>query len=400
MNERGRGFRIFWLAQAISRFGDPITLIALATVSYQLTNSALLTALAVVIATVPAAVFGFVAGAIGDALGHRRALLASDLARVVLVGAIPILLGSGAPLASAYALVFFAGIFTAIFNPARMAIVPQLVPGERLVSANSAIASTDRVVEILGALAAGFLVASIGAAAFYVDAATFAISAALVSAIPSGGTARAMSLSSLIRDAIDGLRFLFDSPVLRPNTLFSLVTQLAAPVSNGLTPVFLVRRFANGDPAFGAALFGIAEAAVAAGAVTAGLTLPEYFGRFKKGQLLVAGFAGYGLLLILLALAPSLLPALVIFFFIGVVNVVYFVPNVTISQEVTPPNLRARVFGARIALLNLSWLPVIVVTGALADRIDVGFIFIAAGLVTLGAALFAARFVPAVSQVP
>jgi len=169
---------------------------------------------------------------------------------------------------------------------------------------------------------------------------------------------------------------------------------------SGLTPVFLVRRFAGGDPGFGAALFGVAEAAVAAGAVTAGLTLPEYFDRVKKGQLLVAGFAGYGLLLILLALAPSLLPALVIFFFIGVVNVVYFVPNITISQEVTPPTLRARVFGARIALLNLSWLPVIVITGALADRIDVRLLFIAAGAITFLAALFAARFVPSVSQVP
>ena len=400
MNARPRDFQIFWLAQAISRFGDPITLIALATVSYQITNSALVTALAVVIATVPTAAFGFVAGAIGDALGHRRALLLSDLARVVLVGTIPILLELGAPLVSAYALVFFAAIFAAIFNPARMAIVPQLVPAERLGSANSAIASTDRVVEILGALVAGFLVASVGVAAFYVDAATFAISAFLVSAVSARGTPHAISLRSLLRDAADGLRFLLKSPVLRPNTLFSLVTQLAAPVSNGLTPVFLVRRFANGDPAFGAALFGVAEAAVAAGAVTAGLTLPEYFGRFKKGQLLVAGFAGYGSLLILLALAPSLLPALVIFFFIGFVNVVYFVPNITISQEVTPPNLRARVFGARIALLNLSWLPVIVVTGALADRIDVGFLFVAAGAVTLGSALFAARFVPSVSQVP
>lgn len=400
MNAHGRAFQIFWLAQAISRFGDPITLIALATVSYQLTNSALFTALAVVIATVPAAIFGFVAGAIGDALGHRRALLVSDVARVVLVGAIPVLLGAGAPLAAAYALVFLAAIFAAIFNPARMAIVPQLVSPERLGAANSAIASTDRVVEILGALVAGFLVASIGAAAFYVDAATFAISAVLVSAIPGRSSARAMSLPSLVRDAAEGLRFIFDSPVLRPNTLFSLVTQLAAPVSNGLTPVFLVRRFASGDPAFGAALFGIAEAAIAAGAVTAGLTLPEYFGRFKKGQLLVSGFAGYGLLLILLALAPSLLPALVIFFFIGVVNVVYFVPNVTISQEVTPPNMRARVFGARIALLNLTWLPVIVATGALADRVDVGVLFVAAGSVTLATALIAARFVPSVSQVP
>ena len=400
MSERGRDFQVFWLAQAVSRFGDPITLIALAMVSYQITNSALFTALAVVIATVPTALFGFVAGAIGDALGHRRALLVSDVARVGLVGAIPLLLGSGAPLISAYVLVFFAAVFAAVFNPARMAIVPQLVPVERLATANAAITSTDRVVEILGALAAGFLVASIGVAAFYVDAATFAISAVLLTTIPARGSARSMSLSSLLRDARDGLEFLFDSPVLRPNTLFSLVAQLAVPVANGLTPVFLVRRFANGDPAFGAALFGVAEAALAAGAVAAGLTLPEYFVRYKKGHLLVAGFAGYGSLLILLALAPSLLPALVVFFFMGAVNVVYFVPNITISQEVTPPALRARVFGARSALLNLSWLPVIVVSGTLADRVDVGWLFAAAGAVTLATALFAAQFVPAVSEVP
>jgi DHA3 family macrolide efflux protein-like MFS transporter len=400
VNDHGRAFRLFWLAQAISRFGDPITLIALVSVSYRLTNSALFTALAVVIATVPTAVFGFIAGAIADALGHKRALLVSDIARLAFISAIPVLLGSGAPLIWSYVLVFLAAIFTAVFNPARMAIIPQLVPSDRLGSANSAIASTDRVVEILGAVVAGFLVASVGEAAFYFDAATFGISAVLVTLIPAAGTSRPMSLSSLLSDAWDGLRFVFESPVLRPNTLFSLVAQLAAPVSNGLTPVFLVRRFANGDPAFGAALFGVAEAAVAAGAVTAGLTLPEYFGRFRKGQLLVAGFAGYGLLLILLAIAPSLLPALVIFFFIGFVNVVYFVPNVTISQEVTPAILRARVFGARIALLNLSWLPVIVITGALADYVDVGLLFIAAGGLTLATALFAARFVPAVSQVP
>jgi MFS family permease len=400
MNASGRDFNVFWLAQAISRFGDPITLIALATISYQRTGSALFTALAVVIATVPTAVFGFIVGALGDALGHRRALLVSDIARVALVGAVPIALADGAPLLIAYVLVFFAAIFTAIFNPARMAIVPQLVTPDQLGSANSAIVSTDRVVEILGALAAGFLVASIGEAAFYVDAATFAVSAVLISVIRGTPGSGRMALDALLRDAGEGLRFLVDSPVLRPNTLFSLATQLAAPVSNGLTPVFLFRRFANGDPPFGAALFGVAEAALAAGAVTAGLALPEYFGRFKKGQLLVAGFAGYGGLLILLSLAPSLLPALVLFFFIGVVNVVYLISNVTIAQEVTPPNMRARVFGTRIALLNVSWLPVIVVTGALADRIDVGWLFAAAGAVTLATALFAARFVPAVSDVP
>jgi hypothetical protein len=62
--------------------------------------------------------------------------------------------------------------------------------------------------------------------------------------------------------------------------------------------------------------------------------------------------------------------------------------------------MRARVFAARIALLNLTWLPVIVVSGALADRVDVGWLFLGAGGVTLAAAIIAARFVPSVSDVP
>ena len=401
MNEPRRDFRIFWVAQAISRFGDPITLIALATVTYGRTSSALFTALAVVIATVPTALFGFFAGAVADALGHRRAMFISDVARVVLIGAIPLLLDAGAPLVVAYVLVFVAGLFAAVFNPARIAIIPQLVTTDRLAAANAAVTATDRTVEILGTLAAGFLVATVDVSAFYVDAATFGVSAALLAALRVGpAVRRAFRLSRLIADAAEGLTFLLRSAVLRTNTYFSLAAQLALPVANGLTPVFLVRRFAGGDADLGAAMFGVAEAALAAGAVTAGLTLPEFMTQFRKGQLLLFGFASYGLLLMLLGLAPSLLPALVLFFLMGVANIIFVVPNITISQEVTPPELRARVFGARIALLNVSWLPVIVISGVLADRIDAGFLITIAGAVTLGTTLFAARFVPSVSQVP
>ena len=400
MNRRPSDFALFWLAQAASRFGDPITLIALATVTYKRTNSALYTALAVVIATVPAAVFGVFAGAVADSLGPRRAMFVSDAARAVLIASIPSVLGNDLPLIWAYVLVFAAGLFGAIFNPARAAIIPQLVDPAGLASANSTVASTDRTVEILGAVAAGFLVQHLDQDAFYVDAATFAISGLLLSTISVRAHGRTgLSVGGVIADAAEGVRFLFGSAVLRSNTLFSLVAQLSLPVINGLTPVYLVRRFAHGDADFGAALFGVSEAALAAGAVAAGFTLPEYFGRLRKGQMLVAGFMAYGFSLVLLSLAPSVLPAMVVFFLIGSANVVCVVPNITISQEVTPPELRARVFGARIALLNLSWLPIIVVSGALADRVDAGLLIGIAGAVTLATALFAARFVPAVSEV-
>jgi MFS family permease len=114
---------------------------------------------------------------------------------------------------------------------------------------------------------------------------------------------------------------------------------------------------------------------------------------------LLTGFAIYGLLLVALALVPSFEFAAALFTITGVINVVFYVPNVTLSQELTPPELRARVFGARIALLNISWLPIIILSGALADAVGVSSLIAAAGLVTFAAALVGA-FIPLVRDVP
>ena len=91
--------------------------------------------------------------------------------------------------------------------------------------------------------------------------------------------------------------------------------------------------------------------------------------------------------------------AVILFALGGIVNVLFYVPNVTISQELTPPDLRARVFGARIALLNITWLPIIVLSGALADAAGVAFLIAMAGVVTFAAALVG-TLIPSVRDVP
>ncbi|MGH2498601.1 MAG: MFS transporter [Candidatus Limnocylindria bacterium] len=387
---RSPRFGYFWLAQAISRFGDPITIIALAAASYRLTGSALFTSLAVLIATVPQATFGFFAGAIADAVGHRRAMVVCDLLRAFVIALIPIALALGAPLAVPYGLVLVAALCSATFNTARLAIVPALVPGERLAASNSFIFATDRSVEIAGALAAGVLVATIGDAAFWLDALTFAVSAALLARIALEEPApRSVSWRSMSRDALAGLRFLRSSEVLFSYTVFSLVAQLSIPVLNGLLPVLLFRHFAGGDIALGAQQFGLAEAALAAGAVGAGLVLSPVLDRVRKGRLVVAGFALFGAALVLVAFTTAFELLVVLMVLIGVTNVLFYAPNVAIAQEQTPPGLRARVFGARAALLNLTWLPFVLVGGALGDVVAVPLLIGAAGVLTLGAAAVA-----------
>jgi MFS family permease len=391
-------FGVLWLAQVASRFGDPVTLIALAYVSYIETRSALVTAMAVVMVTVPNALFGFVGGAIADAIGHRRAMIWCDLARFILVGLVPIAIGLGLPLAIPYILVFGAASCGAVFNPAKLALLPRIVGSTELSRANALTYSSDRAVEVVGAFAAGLLVAAIGTAAFYVDALTFLLSAVLLSRIRIDEGRRVIIVRSVTNGATEGLRYLWRHTVLRANTALSLVCQLSVPVVSSLAPSLIFQRFAAGNTEVGASQFGIAEGAIAAGAVISGVFIAPRLIRFPKGKVLLAGFATYGLFLVALAMASSFELAVIVFAILGVVNVVFYVPNVTLSQELTPPDLRARVFGSRIALLNLSWLPIIVLSGALADAVGVSLLIAIAGAVTLVSALIGA-FIPIVRDV-
>ena len=396
---RSVNFALFWLAQVISRFGDPITVIALAFVTYRMTQSALLTALAVLITTVPTALFSLVAGAVADIVGHRNAMFFSDLARAVLIAAVPLLLLTGTPLLLVFILVFLSGICGAIFGPARVAIVPALVPEERLAAANSLVYASDRAVEIGGALAGGVLVATLGEAAFYVDALTFGVSSLLILNVSVPSSSRRAVWSRVLTDAVDGLRFLKRSATLWANTVFSSIAQLSNPVVNGLTPAFMVRRFANNDPVSGAVLYGAAEGAIAFGAVLGSVLLPRYTAGFGKGRLVIVGFGASGLAIVLIALTPRIEPVIFLFALLGLANVLFYVPNVTILQEYTPPEKRGGVFGARIAFVNLTWLPVILVSGALADYRNVSLLFAVAGGLTLLTAI-AGAFIPAVRDVP
>ena len=396
---RSANFAFFWLAQVISRFGDPITVIALAFVTYRETQSALLTAVAVGVATIPNALFGFFGGAIADALGPRRAMFWCDVVRAVIVGSIPVLLAFHAPLIFIFALAFLAGCAGAVFGPARGALVPALLTREKLASGNSLVYASDRAVEIGGALAGGALIVALGDGAFYADAITFGLSAVLLARVAVRETPQSLTWSRIWWDAREGFQFLQRSTVLWSNTLFSLAAQFANPVVNTLTPVFLIRRFAGNDPVAGAVLYAGSEAAIALGAVLGSAILPRYITRIPKGKAVIFGFATTGLVVILIANAPSFTVAAVLFAILGFTNVLFYVPTVTILQEGTPLELTARVFGARIAITNLSWLPIIFLGGVIGDAIGVDLFLAIAGLVTLATALVAA-FLPVIRDVP
>lgn len=378
-----RNFGSFWLSQTVSGFGDQLTVIALAALIWQMTHSSLFTALGVIVATIPHAVFGFFAGPIADALGRKRTLVLCDLGRAASISLIPLVIVLGLPLAALFLLVFVATLFSSLFTPTRLALLPDLVEPQSIASANSFVQVSDRTTEIAGKAVAGVLYVALGPIIFIADAITFLASALLLMRISLRETQSGpLSLGAVLADAGTGLHVIGRNETLAANLLFSLLAQVSVAVANTLTPVYLFREFAAGPEAF-----GIAEAALAFGVVLFSALMPTLIARRGKGALVVAGFGMYGLVLVGLALAPTLQAAFVLFFLAGVANAIFLIPNITIYQEHTPAEVRGRVFSTRYALLNLVWLPVMVASGALAESLSTPFLIGVAGAFTLVVAL-------------
>ncbi|MFT4039602.1 MAG: MFS transporter [Thermomicrobiales bacterium] len=184
---RLRNFALLWTAGLISLAGSLVLFAALPLHVYRLTGSTLATAATLAASTLPRVIGGSFAGVFVDRWDRRVTMVISDLLRAVLL--LPLLLGPDR-LEVIYAVALVQGIIGLFFNPAESALLPLLVGEERLVSANALNSLNDNLGMLTGPALGTLLYAQAGiGAVVVVDAASFALSAALIWAINSRGRA-------------------------------------------------------------------------------------------------------------------------------------------------------------------------------------------------------------------
>jgi len=183
---RERDFRLLWTGMTVSLVGDGMLLVALAWQVYELANTPAAMAAVGVAMAVPHLAFLLLGGVASDRFDRRRLMIASDAVRGTVVGILGLLaLTGGLRLWHVFALVVVFGSATAFFGPAFDAFVPDVVSHDRLRQANA----IDQFVRpfaygMVGPAAGGVLIATGGSgAAFLGDAATFAVSIALLSRV-------------------------------------------------------------------------------------------------------------------------------------------------------------------------------------------------------------------------
>jgi MFS family permease len=207
---RDREFRKLWVAMCVSLLGDGAFLVAVAWQVYELSNTPTAMSVVGIAMTVPTILFLLVGGVASDRFDRRMIMIGADLLRSVAGLCLAGLALSGslelwhiAVLAAMY------GTGAAFFAPAFDAVVPDIVPAERLAQAN-ALDQLMRplVLRMAGPALGGVLVASGGAGVvFALDSASFLFSATvlwLVRVDVKPGLTRA---PSVVRDLAEGWRF-------------------------------------------------------------------------------------------------------------------------------------------------------------------------------------------------
>ena len=382
-------FSAMWLGQVISSLGDRVHQIALVFLVARATNGSPL-ALGLIFAamTVPTVLVGPVAGALVDRWDRKWVMVGSDLLRAGLVMAIPA--AAVLNVGIVFGLVFLLAVASSFFRPARVAALPQVVPDEDLLTANSAMWVADTVTDLAGYGLGGLFVAFLGSAlsvAFWIDGASYLASALLVAAvaIPRIVPAAGGGAPSLRADLLSGWRFLRAETVLFATTIQASIAEYGLGALTALSPLLVAALPLGGTDAPTA--YGFFEMAMGAGLLGGGIVLGGLATRIPKGRSIVAGFIALGLALIGLAATGSLVLALVFAGVVGVANVVFVVPSQTIFQQRTPASMLGRVISIRLAMVNATLAVAMATSGLLAQLFGLHAVLAACGILTLVAAL-------------
>jgi MFS family permease len=348
---RDRRLLALLVAETISTTGSQMTWLALPWFVLTTTGSPgrMVVVLAVEAAGLIAA--GLPGGALLERVGSRPTMLVADAARIPLTLLIPALYWSGAlSFPALLALVFGIGAFTSPYFAAQRAVLPDLLgEDETLVSkANAFLQTGTRVTMLLGPASAGFLIVWFGApSVIVIDAATFAISFALVGAFVR--SVRATPAAEERARFLDGLRFVVRDPLLRNWSIGFISGDAAWMAFFAAVPVLVVADY-GADPRIAGWIF----ASFGVGAVAGNFASMRLHGRVDG--LLLIGTLVYGQALPLWVLVAQL-PAAAVSAALFVSGIFNGLVNPSIHALFTlraPPEIRARVLGALGTVLMLS----------------------------------------------
>ncbi|MEI7742394.1 MAG: MFS transporter [Chloroflexota bacterium] len=418
-------FSALWVGQVISLFGDRINQIALAALVYEITSSPLAVALAFFSGMIPNLVLSPLAGAYVDRWDQKQVLVVSDILRASLVLLVPVAILINVWLA--YPLVFGITTISIFFRPARASVLPRVVAEDDLMAANSATWVGEQLADVVTYPLAGLFVVFLAGSlplAFWFDAASYLLSAALVATIAVPPLVRRLrgpaeagdagdadadadadagadadadagevpeTPASVLADLKAGWAFLRNESVLLANTLQGTAGQFSLGILTVTTLILAKEITAEPGDAY-RGTYAFMETAIGVGSLVGGFVLGALAPRTNKGRMVIAAYTSFGVLAMLMGIVHNV-PLVLFFMFLGgIANMAFVIPSQTMFQERTPPELMGRVVSFRFSLAFGGMSIAMAVGGLLGGIVGPSAVIIFAGVISAVAGLAGLAF--------
>ncbi|NDL00180.1 MFS transporter [Photorhabdus bodei] len=377
---------LFLSAQTISLLGSSIVQFSIVWYITLSTSSGEMLAISVLCAFLPQVLISLFAGVWADTYSRKLLSIASDalIALVTLGLAISFMFGF-----KSIELLFVALIVrsfgTGIQMPAVNAIIPQLVPKEKLLRVNGIHTSLTSLMMLASPAISGFLYSQTSMEnIFLVDVTTAIIGISIVAFIPIPKIASDSIPDNKFQAIVAGFRYLQENKLIRNLLIFLICVCFLISPAAFLTPLLVNRTF--GEEPWRLA---INEMTFSAGAVLGGLLISFWSEYKNKMRITAIACAFFGIFMIALGNAYWFPLYLVLNVFLGVVTPCFNAPITAVFQERVEPEMMGRVFSLVQIALSCSLPLGMVLFGPIADYISIqSLLMISGGLILLTGALF------------
>ena len=373
---RARDFRLLWVSQSASTIGDALVLVAVGLYVTRLTGEPSDVGLVLGAYSLPLVLLVLLGGVLADRLPRQRVMVVSDVVRCVLHATLALLIVTGA--VQIWHMVVIGALFgtaEAFFRPAYTGLVPQTVDEEDIQPAQALTGVSQEVAEIVGpALATALVLGVGGAAAFAVDAATFAVSAVLLMRLNPRPRGERSEQASVLVELREGWVAVRDRAWVWATVLAFSVAILVA-----LTPFFVLGAAVATDVYGSDAVYGLSNAAWGVGTVS-GAIVGSRWKPLRPMRAAVLGAVPWPLGIAVFALGP---PVAVLYAAMAVAGIgigLFAVWWETALAQRIPPHLLSRV-SAWDWMGSLAFMPAgYLLAGPVADRLGAVEVMVGGGL--------------------
>lgn len=380
---RVSNFRMFWIGETVSLFGNQFYIVAFPWLVLRMTDSGIVLGTLFMTIAVPRAIFMLVAGAATDRLSPRAVMVFANGVRGAVMALIAFLVfANSLRVWQLYSLAAVYGIFDAFFFPAYKALLPRIVSPENLQAGNALLQGSSELALSVGPASIGWLL-GFGLAlqtAIAIDALSFwfSVLTLLLLQVPQEQQVRpAPRVADLLRSIQEGISYSLKRPYLCAFTVNIAVLNFAMVGPFGIGIAVLAKEHFGSTTSFGILFSAIAIGALL-GNVIAGLMRGTH--SFRAMLILMAVNTGIGV--ILLGLVSNLAVLAVVLGWLGCINAVTGIVTFSQVQRMVEPEMMGRVMSL-VMMGRTGIAPISYLFAGLMVRFGVRVLFLVSGAVVL-----------------